>query len=215
MRKPDQNRARRFRPVAWLALAAVLSAVPQARTAEPSWPAGTYNYLVVDQSVREALTELGRNMGVPVQMGDDIKGRMTAGVPQGDARAFLEWVCSRYGLVWYFDGSKLHISNETDNQTEVVKLEPAALSGLSKRLDSLKIVDARFPVRIDRNEKIASISGPPAYIDLVKQTIDTFAEPPAQPVANAPVAVRVFRGRQVETQSVVMETPAAKTLQQK
>lgn len=196
-------------------MAAVLAAATQSWAAEPKWPDGTYNYIVVDQSVRDALTEFGRNIGVSVQMGEGIKGRMTAGVPEGGARDFLEWVCNRYGLVWYFDGSKLHITNETENRTEVVKLSESALSDLSKRLDSLKIVDPRFPVRISREERAASISGPPAYIDLVKQTIDTFSEPPAQPVANEPVTVRVFRGRQPEAQSVVMEKPAAQTLQQK
>jgi type III secretion protein C len=178
--------------------------------AEPEWPDGDYKYLVVDQSVRDALTEFGRNAGVAVQMGPKIKGRMTASVPQGNARDFLEWVCNRYGLVWYFDGSTLHISNETENRTEVVKLDDEALDGIGQRLDSLNIVDPRFPVRIEREQKAASISGPPAYLALVKKTIDTFT--PTESAPGGTATVRVFRGRQTQAQSVDVESPAAQKI---
>lgn len=212
MQEPDQNLPGRVRSavgsVCGLIVAGLLASGGPGWTAEPKWPGGTYNYLVVNQSVRDALIEFGRNVGVSVQMSENIKGRLHGGVPQGSAREFLDWICNRYGLVWYFDGSAIHISNETENRTEVVKLDDDALSGLGERLDSLGIVDPRFPVTISHEERAASISGPPTYIALIKQTIATFGRPAVQPVADRPAKVRVFRGRQVEAQSVVIEDPA-------
>ncbi|TIX94413.1 MAG: type III secretion protein, partial [Mesorhizobium sp.] len=40
----------------------------QAHAAEPRWPAGPYSYITVDQSVGDALVELGRNMRTPMRI---------------------------------------------------------------------------------------------------------------------------------------------------
>lgn len=209
MRKTDHYRLRQRlsenRRRFGIAVAFLLASTGHGWAAEPRWPDGPYRYMVIDQSVRDTLTEFGRNIGISVQMGPDIKGRITSNVPQGNAREFLEWVSNRYGLVWYFDGSTLHISNETENRTEVLTLDDRTLDGLGQRLDNLGLVDPRFPVRVDREEKAASISGPPAYVDLVKKTIDTFR--PAPIASDGPASVRVFRGRQTQAQSVDVGSP--------
>lgn len=49
--------------------------------AEPPLAAGSYKYITVDQSVNDALTEFGRNIGVPVQVSKLVKGRLSAGMP--------------------------------------------------------------------------------------------------------------------------------------
>ncbi|MEL4374657.1 type III secretion protein [Brucella cytisi] len=188
-----------------IAFALVFTSVGSGWAAEPRWPAGPYKYMVLDQSVRDTLTEFGRNIGVSIQMSPEIRGRVTANVPQGNAKEFLEWVCNRYGLVWYFDGATLHISNETENRTEILTLDDKALDGISQRLDSLGLMDPRFPVRIDREQKAASISGPPAYIALVKETVGTFTT--VETVSDGPANVRVFRGRQTQAQSVDVGSP--------
>jgi len=188
-----------------IGFAIVLTCAGLGWAAEPKWPEGPYKYMVIDQSVRDTLTEFGRNIGISIQMSPEIKGRVTASVPEGNAKEFLEWVCNRYGLVWYFDGSTLHISNETENRTEVLAMDDRAIDGISQRLDNLGLVDPRFPVRIDREQKAASISGPPAYIALVKETVSTFTT--AETVSNVPTNVRVFRGRQTQAQSVDVGSP--------
>ncbi|TIW30870.1 MAG: type III secretion protein, partial [Mesorhizobium sp.] len=48
----------------------------QANAAEPRWPAGPYSYITVDQSVADALVELGRNMRTPMRISKLVKGRL-------------------------------------------------------------------------------------------------------------------------------------------
>jgi type III secretion protein C len=184
------------------------AAVP-ARAAEPAWPPGTYKYITIDQSVRDALTEFGRNIHVPVKLSDDVKGRLSAGMPIGTAREFLQWVCDRYGLVWYYDGSSLAIATEAEVRTEMFKVDPQTIRGVPGRLQELGIMDARYPIKITAGENVVSVSGPPAYIDAVRKALGVLAEPSrpiwAREVDGASgnvVPVRVFRGRRAEAENV-------------
>ena len=100
---------RRFTVAGMFALAAVLGSFP-ALAAEPEWPEGPYKYITLDQSVPDALVEFGRNIGVPVKVSEQVKGRMGPGLPRGTARQFLDALSQRYGLVWHYDGSTMNVS---------------------------------------------------------------------------------------------------------
>ena len=90
--------------VACLILPAPLSA------AEPDWPQGPYKYLVIDQTLRDVLLEFGRRINVPVRVSDAVGERRLRGMmPAASAREFLQSLCERYGLVWYYDGARLHV----------------------------------------------------------------------------------------------------------
>ncbi len=178
---------------------------PVVMAAELQWPAGTYKYITVDQSVSDALVELGRNIGTPVRVSPKVRGRLTAGMPLGTAKDFLEWVCNRYGLVWFFDGSVIHVSAESEMRTEVLKIEGRDAEDLAARLASLDVTDPRFPVQAPAGGNLVSVSGPPAYVDLVKGTLGILTGPANSRLtegAQDAAAVRVFRGRSATAQTV-------------
>lgn len=177
-----------------------------ATAAEPAWPSGTYKYITVNQSVGEALVEFGKNIGVPVRVSGDVKGRLGAGMPVGTAREFLEWVCNRYGLVWHFDGSSLNVATEAEVQTEMIKVDANTASGVTERLAALGVSDPRFPVKVSEKDDLVSVSGPPSYLALVKKTLGVPSNAMRLTEDNR-VPVRVFRGRSAEARNV----PAEKT----
>src|SRR5215471_7622238 len=90
------------------------------RASEPKWPQGQYKYLVIDQDIKEVLTEFGRNIDVPVEVSDQVKGRLRGQLPVATAREFLNQLCESYGLVWYFDGAALHINAKSEIKTELI-----------------------------------------------------------------------------------------------
>ena len=180
-------------------------AASPAAAAEPHWPSGTYKYIAVDQPVADALTEFGRNIGIPVRVSKAVKGRLSAGMPVGSAEQFLEWVCNRYGLVWHFDGVAINVATEAEVQTEVLKLDANTASTAMERLETLGVADLRFPVKVSDKDDLVSVSGPPSYIALVKRTLGVPAR--AADTGDKVVPVRVFRGKQAEAQ----EVPAGKT----
>ncbi len=168
-----------------------------ATAAEPNWPTGPYKYITVDQAVDEALIEFGKNIGIPVRVSKQVKGRLSAGMPVGTAREFLDWVCNRYGLVWHYDGSVINVAAEAEVETEMIKVDANTASSVTGRLATLGVSDPRYPIKVSEKDDVVSVSGPPSYVALVKKTLGVTSRQENGSV----VPVRVFRGRQAEAQN--------------
>ncbi|MER8667132.1 type III secretion protein [Mesorhizobium sp. M0159] len=175
--------------------------------AEPRWPPGPYKYITIDQSVTDALVELGRNMRVPMRLSKLVKGRLSAGMPVGTAREFLEEICNRYGLVWHFDGIVMNVATEAEVQTEMIPLDANMAAGAEDRLSRLGVSDPKFPIKVSKQDDVISVSGPPSYIELVRKTLGVPATPSTKQEAGKAVSVRVFRGKQAEAQTVPSAKP--------
>ncbi|MER9563303.1 type III secretion protein [Mesorhizobium sp. M0571] len=179
----------------------------RASAAEPRWPPGPYKYITIDQSVTDALVELGRNMRVPMRVSKLVKGRLSAGMPVGTAREFLEEICNRYGLVWHFDGIVMNVATEAEVQTEMIPLDANMAAGAEDRLSRLGVSDPKFPIKVSKQDDVISVSGPPSYIELVRKTLGVPATPSTKQEAGKAVSVRVFRGKQAEAQTVPSAKP--------
>ncbi|TIS57148.1 MAG: type III secretion protein [Mesorhizobium sp.] len=178
-----------------------------AHAAEPRWPSGPYKYITVDQSVTDALVELGRNMRVPMRVSKLVKGRLSAGMPVGTAREFLEEICNRYGLVWHFDGIVMNVATEAEVRTEMIPLDANAAASAEDRLSRLGVIDPRFPIKVSKQDDVVSVSGPPSYVELVRKTLGVPAAPSTKQDSGKVVPVRVFRGKQAEAQNVPSGKP--------
>ncbi|MBS3647164.1 type III secretion protein [Pseudaminobacter sp. 19-2017] len=189
------------------ALALICAVIAPANAIEPTWPDGPYKYIAVDQAVDAALMEFGRNLGISIKLGKGIKGRLNSGEPHASAREFLDWVCDRYGLVWHYDGSTLNIVTEADLRTEIVRVDRETISDLAERLDRIGVSDSRFPLKISEEDRAVTISGPPSYTALVKQSVGL----DDSGTASKEVNVRVFRGRTVDVQPVTSAAPSVAT----
>ncbi|PRD41749.1 type III secretion protein [Phyllobacterium phragmitis] len=160
--------------------------------AAPAGFAEPYNYVVLDQDVRVALTEFGRNVGLPVVLSDAVNGRVRGRIEARTAGEFIERLAGANGLTWYFDGSVLHISADKEFMTRV--LDAGRLSGeaVASEMRELGLADERFSLRAARNGNVITVSGPPAYINVVGQLVERMQ--PEQVVAGDDPRVRVFRG---------------------
>ena len=180
------------------ALIVVAGLMAPARSSEPKWPDGPYKYLVIDQDIKDVLTEFGRNIDVPVEVSNQVKGRLRGQLPVVTARDFLNKLCESYGLIWYFDGATLHVSAKSEVKTELINIGRLPVQNLTDQLNTLGIADPRFPVRSTPDGGVISVSGPAPYIALVRQTLTAMARA-ASPVvreekSDDEIRVRVFRG---------------------
>lgn len=169
--------------------------------AEPKWPAGRYNYIVIDQDLRDLLVEFGRNTKLSVSISEAVRGKRVRGeIKTADAEQFFKGLCASYGLIWYFDGSVLHVSSGEEVRTELIDLGYSA-KGISEdklmeRLKNLGAADQRFPVK-STGGNLLSVSGPPAYIGIIRQTLSIMARgnrPVTEATSGDDSRVRVFRG---------------------
>jgi type II secretory pathway component GspD/PulD (secretin) len=178
-----------------LVFSAALASVGPALGMEPKWPSGPYKYLVIDQDIKGVVVEFGRNAGMPVDVSDQVKGRLRGQVATATAtaREFLDNLCDSSNLVWYFDGAVLHVDAKAEIRTELVNLGRFSPEEASEKLTALGVADARFPVRTTDNASVISVSGPPKFVSMVRQALRP--PPPAQEDPRGDeVKVRVFRG---------------------
>ncbi|WP_188825698.1 type III secretion protein [Brucella endophytica] len=160
--------------------------------ATPRWFAEPYNYVVLDQELRTALTEFGRNLGLPVVLSDAVNGRVRGRIEAKTAGEFLERLAGANGLTWYFDGSVLHVSADKEFMTRVIDSGRLSGEAVANEMRELGLADERFSLRAARNGNVISVSGPPAYIGVVGQLVERMQ--PEQIIAGDDPRVRVFRG---------------------
>jgi type III secretion protein C len=172
-----------------------------AQSLEPKWPSGPYRYLVVDQDLRDILTEFGRNLNMAVQISDQVAGRRIRGrLPITTAKEFLARLCESYGLVWYYDGAKLHVSAENEVRAEMVSLGQVNPAVMKERLQELGIADPRFAIRsTGDNSRVLSVSGPPRYLEHIREAVAAMQQTAVPPkvIREVPgedyVKVKVYR----------------------
>jgi len=178
------------------------------RAAEPRWPPGPYQYLVIDQDIREVLTEFGRHIDAPVDVSEEVNGRLRGRLPGATAKEFLNKLCESYGLVWYFDGTTLHVNANTEVKTVLIKMDGRSPDQLTVRLDALGIADPRFPVRGTPAGDIVSVSGPPSFVALVRQTLTAMASADLTP---AVASTQVRTGQTTPPAAQTAAVPAGQT----
>ncbi len=160
--------------------------------AAPAWSRSPYNYVVLDQDVRVALTEFGRNVGLPVVLSDAVNGRVRGRIEAKTAGEFIDRLAATNGLVWYFDGSVLHVSADREFVTRVIDAGRLRGDVIANEMRDLGLVDERFSLRAARNGNVITVSGPPAYINVVNQLVERLQPEPV--IAGDDPRVRVFRG---------------------
>jgi len=161
------------------ALAAALMAITVSLPVfgrEPNWPSGPYKYIIVNQDVRQVLIEFGRNLNLPVKISDQVQPRRLRGpFAIMTAGEFLKTVCDSAGLVWYYDGTVLHISSAGEISTASIDTGSLASPRLMRQLENLGVLDGRYPLKIDAASGVISLAGPPPYITAIRQSLQSIA----------------------------------------
>lgn len=155
-----------------MAVLACLAPPLTALSAEPRWGGGASEYVVVDQDLRAVLTEISHHLGLPAHISDEIKGRVREKMSAASDRELVHTLATRYGFTWYFDGSSLYFSALSENQSQIYPMGQVSSFYLQNELSGLGILDGRFELRFSDNGRIVYVSGPPRYIELVRQTLE-------------------------------------------
>jgi type II secretory pathway component GspD/PulD (secretin) len=85
----------------------------------------------------------------------------------------------------------LHVNAASELRTEVIDLGRILPTDVVSKLSNLGIADPRYPIRTTPGSGVISVSGPPPYIVLVRQTLIAMARQVPQ---GEDTRVRVFRG---------------------
>ncbi|WP_028003606.1 hypothetical protein [Sinorhizobium meliloti] len=160
----------------------------------PPWYNSGYSYVLINQDVRDALKEFGRNLSIPVVVSERIRGQVRGEIRAETAKDFLDRLTQANGLTWYFDGSILHINASDEFSTQIIDIGRAEGRSVIHEIERLELMDDRFSIRATANAPALRVSGPPAFIAMVKQVVSSVQPPPRAQVDDP--RVRIFRGGQ-------------------
>jgi len=190
------------------AMALLFSPCAVGQAAE-AWSHRPFQYVAVDQGLRDVLAEMATNVSVPIAVSEAVHGQVHGHWTEMAAGDFLDQLAKTYGLVWYFDGALLSVSTSAENTTKLLPLRGLSLAQLRSGMTVARLIDPRFELREGPAPGTAVVSGPPRFLAMVQQSLDAMANAipvvPTVPVVDAPVVpertLSVFRGSQ--TSSVV------------
>lgn len=186
----------------------VLSSVLPAQAASPPWFDAPYRYVVIDQDVRSILSEFGRNLGTSVTLSDGVEGQVHGAIRGTSAGPFLNDLTAANDLVWYFDGSILHVSAQAEQATRTIPTPGVEAGAVVREVRRLGLDDKRFALRAAPGGNAVTVSGPPAYRTAVEEVAR--ATEPRPVLARDDPRVRVFRGG-LPTETVSADTGTAET----
>ncbi len=187
----------------------LFAATCPAHAGNPGWYDSRYSYVLIDQDVRDALQEFGRNLSVPVLLSDKIRGQVRGEIRDKTAGGFLDKLTRANGLIWYFDGSVLHINTSDEVSTQIINIGRANGEAVIAEIHRLDLMDDRFSVRATANAPVLRVSGPPPFIAMVKQVAASVQPSPTAQMDDP--RVRIFRGGQRDEVADDLTDSGAKT----
>ncbi|WP_175748631.1 secretin N-terminal domain-containing protein [Burkholderia pyrrocinia] len=175
---PHARRTTRTRPAGKAASDARASPPPRRRSPDcrahacalpnlPPWPSAPYRYSTSGASLPDTLRALSAATHVPIAFDAGLPGRVEGRFELPPQR-FVEMLAHGYGLVWYYDGTVLHVDAAGTQTTLIVRLNYARPADLHALLAQTGIDDVRFVARDDTPTRgLITFRGPPAWIALV------------------------------------------------
>lgn len=178
--------------LAWPVLAL---AANESRSAGKEWLKRDYHYVVIDQDVRDVLTEFGRNLSLPIEISRQVRGRVRGDIQGGNAEEFLDQIVAANGLAWYFDGGVLYVTSRSEITQRTLDLQGVDSAKLTHDLERWRVGEPLTARLVDGGSAIQAV-GPASWVESVAQRIQALRQSPPTGTGE----VRVFRGS-VSTQS--------------
>lgn len=160
----------RLKTTCFVLLCVTAGAAPgAAHSATIPWQTERIDYTATGAPLRDALSALGAQTHVQIDVAPDVKGSVTGRfnlAPQ----AFLSTMEATYGVSWYYDGMVLHVAPQSDRRTLAIRLNYTSTDALLAQLSSTGAGDPRFAPQVDEATHTFVVSGPPAYVARVEAT---------------------------------------------
>lgn len=197
----------------WLACALVvglLGSVASAAWADDiPWRKQNFDLQAKEEPLNLFLGRMLTLHGVAATMSPPIASAKVNGRFRGPAETIFRELADTYGLTWYHDGSVLHIYSLAEIESRMLQVNPADVPRVERTLKEMRLLDARFPLRIAASEGQILVSGPPQYVQLVGDIVNRVAQSPSQTARTTDT--RVFRLRHARAADTVVAIAGVET----
>ncbi len=172
-------------PIAALCLTIAVG-TPDAVHAEgrTAWMTEVYPYSVIDQALPDVLREFGLNLGMTVDVGDGVRGRVRHYDHEGEAVEFLQYLADEHGLDWVQDAGRIYVSARDRRVDRSWSGDHGVHEAVRTALRDSGVGDPRFPVGFDADRGELRLSAPSRYMTLAAPVIDRLLAPKATRAVN-------------------------------
>lgn len=139
--------------------------------AAPSWPQAPYSYYAENDSLQTVLRDFAAGFSLSAQIGRNVAGVVNGRFNTGTPSEFLDRLGGVYGFTWFVHAGTLYVSHASEVTTASVSAQGGSISSLRQALSQLGVLDERFGWGEMPEQGVALVSGPPAYVALVRRTV--------------------------------------------
>lgn len=192
-----------------LAACIALSIAGDAAAAVPeSWRETGFAIDTTNLTLDKVLAEFGAAYGVRV-VGSVRGGRPLGGrIKAGSGTDFLDRLASTQQFRWFVFANTLYVAAADDQVSARLRIGEDAVLDAKAALAGMGLYDVRFGWGELPDEGIVMVSGPRAYVDLVKQFLTTPAQEEPAPARGR--QIMVFRLKYASVQDRVIATRSEK-----
>ncbi|MHA3904736.1 type III secretion system outer membrane ring subunit SctC [Castellaniella sp. WN] len=188
MRAPRADVRRTGSPGRWLPVCALTLCLTGAPAlAAPNWPMASYSYYARNESLENVLRQFAGGFSLALEMAPGVKGTVNGKFNTTTPTEFMDKLGGVYGLNWFVYSGTLFVSPASAMVTRPVSAMGSSITALRDALRELGVLDPRFGWGELADQGIALVSGPPAYVNLVRKMVD------ALPLGAGGQQVAVFR----------------------
>ncbi len=174
-------------------LAAVIALVVFSTNALAKLPENNkpFEYYAKGEPLRAVLASFASSYKIPVKISPAVNDVANGSFKSTTAEGFLNKVSKLYDLDWYYDGRVLHLSKNSETQSQLLTLSSLKPAQLEKMLKKAGMWDERFRWRQLSDKGVLYLSGPPRFVSLVSETA-AFVEQQANDQINKTLAIEIF-----------------------
>lgn len=185
---PLRRRAARS-AMALACLAAFAAGGIHADAAAPAWSGSRFVYATEHANLGEVLNDFAASQHLVLRMAGSPAGVVSGRYAMPPGR-FLDLLCASYGLVWYYDGTALRISEAGAQQPLAIRPNYLRAPQLRAALEGAGVADTHFPLIVNEASGTLTTYGPASYLAQVRDAAERFE---ADARNRVPTSVHVFR----------------------
>ncbi|PWC12796.1 EscC/YscC/HrcC family type III secretion system outer membrane ring protein [Brenneria roseae subsp. americana] len=147
----------------------LIGMIPLAHAATPSeWNKGAYAYSAEQTPLSGILTDFANSHGVDLMLGNIADNDVTAKIRADTPVAFLNRLALEHRFQWFVYNNALYVSPQDEQGSVRLEISEEAAPDLKQALSGIGLLDPRFGWGELPEEGVVLVTGPQAYIDLIR-----------------------------------------------
>ena len=152
--------------------------VPSAAAADLAWSNPTYSTQVDQLPVRDLLRAFAVQQGLPVDISDRAATLISGDFQNVPAGQFLDTVCAASELLWFWDGTRLHVDTVSETETRMLNVTAVTPEQANTILHALGFESGPDGHRITVRgvAGVLALSGSKKFLDLTEPVLKAYNE---------------------------------------